>query len=354
MKMLRSLACGAALAIAIAAVPAASAVAQELPATHFKALIHDSGTPHVTQIEIPFWTKWVTEDSNGQITADAMPLDQVGIPDEAVLRLLKLGAFDFASFDIVKLGGDDPRFEGCDLSGLAYDFETARKACDAWRPVMAKIMEENWNTKLLAIGSAPPMAIWCGPEITGIDDLKGKKLRVFSKTMIDFAEGVGAVPININFREVVTALQNKVVDCAVTGTSVGNVSGWAEVTNYLMPISLGWAINVHVVNLDTWNRLDPAVQEFMLKEFAKLENAYWDTMNANAEDAKNCNVGKEPCKFGKLANMKIVSLSPEDQAKFKQMMQDSVLKGWVGRAGTDAAAQWNETVGKTLGMTAGQ
>jgi TRAP-type C4-dicarboxylate transport system substrate-binding protein len=121
-----------------------------------------------------------------------------------------------------------------------------------------------------------------------------------------------------------------------------------------MPISLGWAINVHVVNLDTWNRLDPQVQTFMLEQFEKLENAYWETMQANAEDAENCNVGKEPCKFGKLAEMEIVTLSEADQAKFKAMMQDSVLKGWVDRAGSEAAAQWNETVGQVLGMTAGE
>lgn len=326
--------------------------AQELPAMHFKALIHDSGTPHVDQLESPFWHEWIPEASGGRITADAAPLDQVGIPDEAVLRLLKLGAFDFASFDIVKLGGDDPRFEGCDLSGLAFDFDSARAACEAWRPVMDRIMQEQWNAKLLGIASAPPMGIWCNTEIGGIDDLSGKKIRVFSKTMIDFAEGIGAIPININFREVVTALQNKVVDCAVTGTSVGNISGWTEVTDHLMPLALGWAINVHVVNLNTWNRLPPEVQNFFVAEFAKLEDRFWATMKANAADAENCNVGREPCTIGRPANMTLVTPTEEELARFKALMQDTVLKGWVGRAGVEAAAEWNDTVGKALNLKA--
>jgi TRAP-type C4-dicarboxylate transport system substrate-binding protein len=353
MDILKRSARTAGLGLAALALGGFAAAAQELPRHHFKALIHDSGTPHVDQVESPFWHKWIPEASGGRITADAVPLDQAGIPDEAVLRLLKLGAFDFASFDIVKLGGDDPRFEGCDLSGLAFDFDTARAACQAWRPTIDRIMQEQWNTKLLGIASAPPMAIWCNTEIGGIDDLKGKKLRVFSKTMIDFAEGIGAVPININFREVVTALQNKVVDCAVTGTSVGNVSGWAEVTQYLMPISLGWAINVHVVNLKTWNRLEPQVQQWLIGEFGKFEDKFWATMKANADDAENCNVGREPCKLGKLANMKLVTLSDAEVARFKALMQESVLKAWVKRAGADAAKEWNATVGKVLGMEAG-
>src|SRR5215217_6952158 len=102
------------------------ASAQDLPKMHFKALIHDSPSPHVKLIETPFWNETMPKASGGQITADAAPLDQLGVADEAVLRLLKLGAFDFASFDIVKLGGDDVRFESCDLSGLAFTFKEAR------------------------------------------------------------------------------------------------------------------------------------------------------------------------------------------------------------------------------------
>ena len=185
-------------------------------------LIQDSPTPHVKLLEAPLWNEWIPAASKGQITADAAPYDQVGIPDDAVLRLLKLGAFDFASFDIAKVAGDDPKFEGCDLSGLTLTFEDARKGCEAWRATVDKLMQQKWNAKLLAIGTAPPQALWCATEVKNFDDLKGKKLRVYTKTMVDFTQGIGAAPVNIAFREVVTALQNKVVDCAVTGTAVGN------------------------------------------------------------------------------------------------------------------------------------
>ncbi len=351
MKLMKSVALATSLA-AITFAFGSGTGAQDLPKMHFKALIHDSPSPHVKLVEAPFWNETVPKASGGQITADAAPLDQLGVADEAVLRLLKLGAFDFASFDIVKLGGDDPRFEGCDLSGITFTFEQTRAACNAWRATMDRIMQQNWNTKLLAIASAPPQAIWCAPEIKGIDDLKGKKLRVYSKTMIDFANAVGATPLNINFREVVTSLQNKVVDCAVTGTSVGNVSGWIEVTKYLMPISLGWAVNVHTVNLNTWKRMDPKVQAFFTKQFAEMEDKFWATMKETADDAENCNVGKQPCRLGKLANMTLVKLSDADQTRFKKLMQETVLKGWVKRAGPDAAKEWTATVGKVLGMEA--
>ena len=179
-------------------------------------------------------------------------------------------------------------------------------------------MQQKWNAKLLAFGTAPPQALWCATEVKNFDDLKGKKLRVYTKTMVDFTQGIGAAPVNIAFREVITALQNKVVDCAVTGTSVGNSAGWTEVTKYLMPISLGWAINVHVVNLTTWKRLDPKVQAFLEGEFRKFEDKFWQIMKETDADAANCNVGKQPCRNGKLANMIMVPVSDADQLRFKK------------------------------------
>ena len=331
-----------------------AAQAQDLPRHHFKVLIQDSPSPQVKLLEAPFWNESIPANSKGQITADAAPYDQVGIPDEAVLRLLKLGAFDFASFDIAKVAGDDPKFEGCDLSGLTFTFEDARKACDAWRTTVDKLMQQKWNAKLLAFGTAPPQAIWCATEIKNFDDLKGKKLRVYTKTMVDFAQGIGAAPVNIAFREVITALQNKVVDCAVTGTSVGNSAGWIEVTKYLMPISLGWAINVHVVNLNTWKRLDPRLQAWLEGEFRTFEDKFWTIMKETDADAANCNFGKQPCRNGKLANMTLVAMTDADQQRFKKLMQDTVLKGWLKRAGADVAKEWNQTVGKALGMEATQ
>ena len=344
--------CAAAAAIVLAC--AGGAAAQDLPKHHFKVLIQDSPSPQVKLMQAPFWNEWLPAASKGQITALAIPYDQAGIPDEAVLRLLKAGAFDFANFDIAKVAGDDPRFEGCDLSGLTFTFADARKACDAWRATVDRLMQAKWNAKLLAFGSGPPQAIWCATEIKKFDDLKGKKLRVYTKTMVDFANGIGAAPVNISFREVVTALQNKTVDCAVTGTSVGNSAGWIEVTKYLMPISLGWAINVAVVNLNTWKRLDPKTQMFLEAEFKKYEDKFFEVMKATDDDAANCNFGKQPCKNGKLANMTLVSMTDEDHQRFKKLMQESVLKGWLARAGKEVAKEWNDTVGKALGMEATQ
>src|SRR5262249_40581255 len=90
------------IAVAAAAALASVAAAQDLPATHFKVIGLNSPTPASIVDEVPFWRKTIPEASKGALTADITPLDQMGIDDKTMLRLLKLGVMDFAGMDISK------------------------------------------------------------------------------------------------------------------------------------------------------------------------------------------------------------------------------------------------------------
>ena len=114
----------AALVLALAG----TASAQDLPKTQLKVIGLNSPTVASIVDELPFWRETLPKASNGAITADVTPLDQMGVDDKTMLRLLRLGVMDFAGMDISKMAGDDPRFEGCDLAGLTLDADKARAA----------------------------------------------------------------------------------------------------------------------------------------------------------------------------------------------------------------------------------
>ncbi|MGE0717046.1 MAG: TRAP transporter substrate-binding protein [Alphaproteobacteria bacterium] len=348
MKMRSLFAAAAALVLPLVG----GAAAQDLPKLQFKAIGLNSPTVASTEDEVPFWRKTIPEASKGAITVDITPLDQMGIDDKTMLRLLKLGVMDFAGMDISKMAGDDPRFEGCDLAGITLDADKARAACKAWAPVVDRQMQKNWNAKLLAFGGNPPQVFWCRNVIGGLDDLKGKKIRVFNNTMRDFLQGIGATAVSMAFAEVVPALNNGVVDCAVTGSLSGNTAGWAEVTKSLYPMSLGWSINVLAVNLTTWNRLDPKVQAFLLEQVKAYEDKMWVTVKAAVSQADICNFNKQPCTMGKVANMTLVPVKPAEAETHKKLVEGAVLANWGKRCGAECVKEWNETVGKTLGLKA--
>jgi TRAP-type transport system periplasmic protein len=341
-----------ALSLCLSAVLTNAAAAQDLPRTQLKVIGLNSPTPVSIYDELPFWRKTIPEASKGAISADITPLDQMGIDDKTMLRLLKLGVMDFAAMDISKMAGDDPRFEACDLAGLTLDPDKARAACDAYRAVIDRQMQKNWSAKLLAFGGNTPQVFWCRDVVSGLDGLKGKKVRVFNNTMRDFLAGVGATAVSMAFAEVVPALSAGVVDCGVTGSLSGNTAGWNEVTKSIYPMSLGWSINVLAVNLDTWKRLDSKVQGFMLEQTKAYEEKMWATIKTTTGEAENCNVGKQPCTMGKLAKSTIVAVKPEEADTHKKLVEGAVLAGWAKRCGAECTKEWNETVGKALGLKA--
>ena len=326
--------------------------AQELPRTQFKVIGLNSPTVAHMVDEAPFWRETLPKASKGALTADVTPLDQMGIDDKTMLRLLRLGVMDFAGMDISKMAGDDPRFEGCDLAGITLDVDRARAACDAYRAVIDRQMQKNWNARLLAFGSNPPQVFWCRGMLGGLNDLKGKKVRVFNNTMRDFLSGVGATAVSMPFAEVVPALNSGVVDCGVTGSLSGNTAGWPEVAKSLYPMSLGWSINVVAVNLNTWNRLDKRVQAFLLEQMKAYEDKMWGTARKATSEADNCNTGKQPCTMGKLASITIVPVKPAEAELHKKLVEGAVLAGFAKRCGAECAAEWNNTVGKALGLRA--
>jgi len=307
------------------------ALAQDLPRTHFKVIGYHSTVIMSIRDELPFWRETLPKVSNGAITADITPLDHMGIDDKTMLRLLLLGVMDFASMDISKMAGDDPRFEAIDLAGLTLDPERARAVCEAYRHVIDRQMQKNWNAKLIAFGANPPQVFWCREVIAGLKDLKGKKIRVFNPTMRDFLSGIGATAVSMAF---------------------GNTAGWPEVTKSLYPMSVGWSVNVLAVNVNSWKRLDPRVQSFLLEQFKAFEDRMWRTQRQAMAEADNCNTNKQPCTLGKPANMTIVPVKPEEAQMHKELVEGAVLAGWAKRCGPECAREWNETVGKVLGLKA--
>jgi len=330
---------------------AAAGHAAELPKTHVTGVGLNANTVASYKDEVPFWTKTIPEASGGRVTATFAPQDHMGVKGFQVMRMVKLGVVDFGAGDISKMAQDDPVFEGADLAGLALDIETARKVTKAWFPVMSRKAEELFNTKLLAIGTNPPQVIWCRDPLKGIKDLKGRKIRVFNKTMSDFIQAVGGTTISMAFAEVVPALQRGVVDCAVTGTMSGFTAGWPEVTTHQFQAYMGWSINYQSVNLNSWKRFTPELRKFFLEQFAKLEEKMWQTAAEAVANADNCNFGFGPCPEGKPAKLVKVPVSDADKALHKKLMEEVVLVKWGKRCGKACAQEWNETVGKVVGLS---
>ena len=343
-----------ALAVAIAlSAPAASA--QSLKKQQFNVVGSWGNLSPYNKNEKPFWSKEVTERSGGAITANIAPITELGLKGFEVLKLLNSGIYDFAH-GVIGYVAEDPVFEGPDLAIIAQDIDTARKVADAYKPVLDKAFQQKFGAKLLAMTSYPSQMLFCKPEIRTIEDFRGKKIRVYSTTLGDFVEAIGGTGVTVSFAEVVPALQKGVVDCGITGTMPAYQAKWYEVATNVMPLRVGWGLAFTAANLKKWNGLDPATREFMTKQIAQLEDESWEVIRNEDAQGLICNTGVGgKCEFGQPGAMKLVKPSEADVKERDRIMRDVIIKRWAERcekASPGCVKNWNETVGKGIGVSA--
>lgn len=347
MRNVRSVALGALLALV-----AGSAFAQDLPRTHLKVVGAWGNLSQYKNFEQPFWSREITEKSKGAITAEITPFNEMGLKGAEIFRLMRLGVIDFGSTVLGYVAGDDARNEAIDLAGLAPDVATARKISDAYRPVYDRFYRERFGIQVLAIWPYPAQVVFCNGAISGLEDLRGKKVRTGNRTLAEFVEALGGTGVTMAFSEVVPALQNKVVDCAITGTLSGNAAKWYEVSTHLHALPVGWSQVMHAVNVKTWERLAPAVRDFLSREIRGLEDRIWQAMDEETQQGIDCNIGRESCRMGVKAKMTLVPVSDGDRKVLDRVLREVVVPKWAARCGAACVEEWNRTVGAILGISA--
>lgn len=302
--------------------------------------------------EQPFFENFA-KNTGLPIDADYKPMDVLGVKDSDGLRVLKSGLFDIVTLRLAQVSRDEPFFLGPDIVGLSTDYEMARKVVDAYRESFDTRLQERHGGKLLGIYPFGPQVVFCKVPITGLADLKGKKVRVYDQSLAKFIEKLGGIPVTIPFGETQQALERGVTDCAITGPSSANSAGWPEVTTHFMPIGFQIALNAYAMNLTKWNAL-PADQKTKITEaFKKFETEVWAYSKELFDDASRCNVGKEPCKTVKKFSMKEVAVKPGDQQMIRDALSTVSLPIWselCDKSYDKCSATWKQVVGPLVGL----
>jgi TRAP-type C4-dicarboxylate transport system substrate-binding protein len=143
-------------------------------------------------------------------------------------------------------------------------------------------------------------------------DLEDLKIRIVPSTMLQKSmELLGANPTPLNYGEIYTALQNKVID----GEEINITSLYAmkhyETIQYVSEIGMYPFAAVVVFNLDYWNSLSEEDQQIILDGFASGTEALFDTYLPNYEI-----VAKQACIDAGLEFNTI-----EDKEAFRDLVQ---------------------------------
>ncbi|WP_146348015.1 TRAP transporter substrate-binding protein [Falsiphaeobacter marinintestinus] len=332
---------------------ASTALATPVLAENLSVVGSWSSLPLHKQYETPFWSTTLPDASGGNITVELTTHNQMSLGLGDIYPLLGQGVYDVAMTVADYAVADAPELEGLDVPLLALTADEARAMVDAARPMVSDIYRDRFNAHVLAIAPYPPQVVFCNHEIAGLGDLEGLKVRASGRMTAKLLEALGAEGVNVSFSEVPGALQNGVVDCAVTGAGSGYSAGWWEVSTHLLPIPLGgWDSVVTAMNMDKWNSLDADTQALITSEISSgFEEPAW----ASAQDALandiSCLTGNGDCPSGESRSMTLVEVSPEDFSHARDILTSKVLPDWAERAGGDWATRWNDSVGQVVGVT---
>lgn len=337
----------ATLAAILAFSPAA--FAQDLPKTEINVVGNLGTTTQSRQLETPFWTSEIEKDSNGAITARFRPMNELGLKGSEMFGLLSKGVMNIATGQLGHHSGLDPINDGNDLAGMSADFDAFEKVTDAFLPILSTYYDEKLDLHVLALQSYQSQVIYCANEFKGLSDLTGKRVRTSGASQSDFVAYLGGSPIDMPFGEVQQALQQGVIDCAITSTVGGYTSRWYEGSNYIYDLPVNFGAGATVANGGWWKGLDPAVQSFLTKEVGELSKEMWAQNRREDKEGLACNTAG-PCSIGEPAGQTLVEASDADLELRREAFLKGVLPGWLKRCGETCQAAWDGGLAEAAGM----
>ena len=246
-------------------------------------------------------------------------------PHAEIKNAVRSRQVPIGEFFLSRLSNEDPAFGVDSLPFLATSYEDAARLWEAQKPVITELLAEQGLMPLYSV-PWPAQGLYTRKEIKSVDDLSGLRFRAYNATLEEFARRAGASPVQVEAPDIPQAFSTGQVEAMITSPSTGaNSKAWDFLTHYT-PINAWIPKNIVVVNKRAFDRLDPAVQEAVLKAAAEAEKRGWEMSRAEAE-AKT--------KIMADNGMIIAEPSPELMAGLKKIGAE-MLEGWKAGASDQA------------------
>ena len=335
----------------------AGAAMAEMPEADFNVVGTWSSGAMFKEHEAPMFEALLPELSDGKMTGTVTAMTDLGLKGFETVKLLKANVYDAGFVALGYIASGNPVFEGIDLALAPSGTAEARELVETMDPVIAEAMETIHGVKYLISYPFPAQVLVCTEPFETLADLKGRKIRVYSTTLGDLAEGLGGVSVSIPLSEVPTALQRGLIDCGISSGVSMYTAKWQDVVNYLYETPVSAGIAGVGMNMDKWDSLGEEGQAKMMEVAQAFADRAWDALRESELQGIACLTGEipeggQPCRYGDPADMTLVRDSDTNTEIREQVLRDYVLKRFAARCGPDCTDQWNQTAGAVIGIEA--
>ena len=252
---------------------------------------HGLNEQHPVHKALVFMGEKLKEKSNGKITLEIIPSEQLGSERE-MIEQVQQGSLDMTKTSSSPLESFIPVMG---VFGVPYVF---RDHDHFWKvlkgPIGSKILQAGKEKNLIGLcyyDSGSRSFYTKDRPIMVPDDLKNPKplkIRVQeSKTSMAMVKALGASPTPIAWGELYIALQTGIVDGAENNPPSFYTSRHYEVCNHYSLDEHSRVPDVVLIGIKTWNKLSPEDQQIIqdaANESADYEKELWDKFTQEALD----------------------------------------------------------------------
>jgi tripartite ATP-independent transporter DctP family solute receptor len=279
----------------------------------------------------------VKAETKGRVEINIFPSNQLG-SDTDMLSQVRSGGIEFFTLSGLILSTLVP---AASINGIGFafpDYDSVWKAMDGdlgayVRGQIAKAnlvaMEKIWDNGFRQTTSSTK-------PIVAPDDFRGMKLRVpVSPLWTSMFKALDAAPASINFSEVYTALQTKVVDGQENPLAIISTAKLYEVQKFCSLTNHMWDGFWFLANRRAWERLPEDLRTIVAKNInaAGLKER---------EDVAQLNAGLQK----ELADKGMTFNQPKVEAFRDKLRQAGFYAEWKGKYGDEAWSLLERSTGK--------
>jgi tripartite ATP-independent transporter DctP family solute receptor len=298
---------------------------------------NDNPTSHPNTIRQQEAVDRILKESNGRVKISVFPNNQLG-GDTDMLSQLRSGALEFMTLSGLILSTYTPLSS---IYGIGYAWPGYKQV---WAAVDGELgglirtsvdkaglhaFDKIWDNGFRQISSS-------SHPIRTPEDLKGYKIRVpVSPLWTSMFEALGAAPASINFNEVYSALQTKIVEGQENPLVNIETAKLYEVQRYISMTRHMWDGFLMLGNGRNWKSLPPDVQQVIAKNF-----------DGSAEDQRADYASSDGTMRALLEEQGMVFNEPDPEAFRQVLIKVGFYDKWKQKYGTEAWTVLEKYTGK--------
>jgi TRAP-type C4-dicarboxylate transport system substrate-binding protein len=259
----------------------AACAAAALAATLAIQPAHAQGKTYVMKISLPTLNDSVHQyaknlaaavekESGGRIKGEVYPASQLG-PIPRQIEGTQFGAIQCIINPPEFFVGVDERYEVMAAPGLIDSMEHGQRISDD--PQVQKLMLGLGANKGLhgaALFLAVPQSLNTKQAVRRLDDIKGKKIRIFaSEFQFEAFKRLGATPVAMTLGDVLPAIQQGAIDGAIAGITVFTPMRFYDAAKYVTEINQPAIFLVVDYSKKWFDALPKDLQEILMRVAAR-------------------------------------------------------------------------------------